>query len=235
MAPSLRAGTDRSRTRTLRNAAGKRCLDLLGVEVELVGPHADQTHVEDQVGVPPGSELLDEGRLRGDARGIELDLLEARPADLALLDHDRLLVVPFIEGDEEDLAGPVLVQGDRLRGTRVGVDGRAGLARLCGVPVAEGEVVDARRGDLLRRDDDLVAVGLAGDRDASRGPSRCATWPASPSSRPGPGGASAALASCRTPGRGPRGRSAARAIDGRSGVRTVRRSEPTAPERAGRS
>ena len=71
----------------------------------------------------------------------------------------------FVELDQEDLARPILVEGDRLRRAGVGVCHAAGLAALGGVPVTEGEVVEAARGDLVGRDDDLVAVGLARDRD----------------------------------------------------------------------
>ena len=71
----------------------------------------------------------------------------------------------LLELDEEHLAGPVLVEGDGLRGAGVGVGDAAGLALLRRMPVAEGEVVETARADLVGRDDDVVAIGLAGDRD----------------------------------------------------------------------
>ena len=104
---------------------------------------------------------------RGDRRGVQLLLAERGPSDLPLLDPDRSLTGRLVELDQQDLAGPVLVQGDGLRGAGVGVRDAAGLGLLRGVPVAEREVVEAGRGDLVGRDDDLVALRLAGDRDGA--------------------------------------------------------------------
>ena len=49
--PSGSAGTARLRTRTLKKDGGQLALDLLVLELELVGQDADDAHVEDQVGV----------------------------------------------------------------------------------------------------------------------------------------------------------------------------------------
>ena len=69
----------------------------------------------------------------------------------------------LIERDEQDAAGAVLVDGDRLGRAAVRPRGPARLAALRRVPVAEGEVVEARGRD-LGGEDHLVRVGLAGDR-----------------------------------------------------------------------
>ena len=82
--PSVSAGTDASRTRTLRKLGARAVLDLVGVEVELVAADADQPDVEDEVRIGPCREQLDQRRLAGDGRGVELELLEPGPADLAL-------------------------------------------------------------------------------------------------------------------------------------------------------
>ena len=163
--PSVRAGTEPSRTRTFRNAGASGDLDLVDVEVEVVAADAHETDVEDEVRVRARHEALDEGRLAGHRRGIQLEAVEAGPADLAFLDADGPSARPLVERDQEDLAGSILVERDRLGGAGVGVGDRSGLAELGRVPVAEGEIVETRRGDLLGRDDDLVGVGLAGDRE----------------------------------------------------------------------
>ena len=49
--PSVSAGSETSRTRTLRNERRERRLDLVDVEVELVRADADQPDVEDEVGI----------------------------------------------------------------------------------------------------------------------------------------------------------------------------------------
>ena len=59
--PSVRAGELRSRTRTLRNDASERGLDLLGIEVELVRADADDPDVEDEVRVALALEAVDRG------------------------------------------------------------------------------------------------------------------------------------------------------------------------------
>ena len=56
-----------------------------------------------------------------------------------------LPVAVVLELDEQDLAGPVLVEGDGLGRAGVGVRDAAGLGLLGGVPVAEREVVEAAR------------------------------------------------------------------------------------------
>ncbi len=80
---------------------------------------------------------------------------------------DGTALADLVELDEQDLAGAVLVERDRLRRAGVGVGHAAGLRLLGGVPVTEGQVVEAGRGDLIGRDDDLVAVRLARDRDGA--------------------------------------------------------------------
>ena len=68
-----------------------------------------------------------------------------RPADDPFLDGDDPLALGLLELDEEDLAGPVLVERDRLRGPGIGVRDGPGPALLRGVPVAEREVVEPAR------------------------------------------------------------------------------------------
>ena len=79
---------------------------------------------------------------------------ERRPSDL-------------LELDQEDLAGAVLVEGDGFGRARIGVGDPAGARLLRRVPVPERQVVEAGRGHLVGRDDDVVALGLAGDRDGA--------------------------------------------------------------------
>ncbi len=150
-------------------------LDLIEVEVELVPADADQPDVEDEVRIGLGRQQVDQGRLAGDRGGIDLELGEPGPSDLSLVDRRGPLAGLLVELDQQDLARPVLVEGDRLGRAGVGVRDGPGLAALGGVPVTEGEVVEPGRGDLLGRDHDLVTVGLARDRRSSRGPSRRAT------------------------------------------------------------
>ena len=88
--------------------------------------------------------------------------------DLALLDRDAARPVGRrVEGHEEGLAGPILVEGDRFRRAGIGVGHRAGLALERRVPVAEGQVVEVRRGDLLGREDHVVVLGPAGDEQGA--------------------------------------------------------------------
>ena len=165
--PSVRAGMRRVADADLEEGRRERGLDLVEVEVELVGTDADEARIEDEVRVRPRREQRDQGRLALDGGGVDLDLGEARPADLVLLDRHLPPPGALVELDEEDLAGPILVEGDRLGRARVGVGDRARAADLRRVPVAEREVVETAGGDLVGRDDDLVAVGLARDRDGA--------------------------------------------------------------------
>jgi hypothetical protein len=82
-----------------------------------------------------------------------------------LVDRDRPFAAGVVQLDQEDLAGAVLGHGNGLGCARVGPGGRAGLAVLGGVPVAESEVVEPGRLDLLAGDHDLVAVGPVRDRE----------------------------------------------------------------------
>src|SRR3954447_26639453 len=140
-------------------------LDLPRVEVESVRPDTGQARFEDEVRVGPGRELLDEIRLALEAGCVDVDPLEAGLADGPLVDRHRVLAGGLVEGHQQDLAGAILVDRHRLRGAGVGVGRRAGLALLRRVPVAEGEVVEPRRRDLLLGDDDLVVLRAFRDRD----------------------------------------------------------------------
>ena len=120
----------------LEERRGEARLDLVEVEVQLVRSNADEADVEDQVGIGGGGQRVDEGRLAGHGARVDLALLEARLADLALLDLDRPRAVPLVELDQEHLAGSVLVQGHGLGRAGVGVGDRAGPTRLGRVPVA---------------------------------------------------------------------------------------------------
>ena len=68
-----------------------------------------------------------------------------------------------LEAHEADVAGAVLVHGHGLRGTRVGPRRGAGAAGEEGVPVAQRQVVEPAGGDLLIREEDVVALHAAGD------------------------------------------------------------------------
>ena len=149
----------------LEERARERRLDLVRIEVEVVRPDADEPDVEHEVRVRLRAQRRDQRRLAGHAAGVELELLELRRADRALLHLDRAPRGVRGQLDEEDLASPVLVERDRLRRPGVAVRDRTGLAGLGRVPVAERQVVEAGRGDLVRRDDDLVVLGLARDDD----------------------------------------------------------------------
>ncbi len=116
--PSVRAGIETSRTRDLEERRGDGRLDLVGVEVEVVAADADQADVEDEVRVGSADEQLDEGRLARHGRGVDLEPVEAGPPDLVLLDRHRPGARVLVELDEEDLAGPILVERDRLRARR---------------------------------------------------------------------------------------------------------------------
>ena len=163
--PSVSAGTETIADADLEEERGERVLDLDGIEVQVVTADACQPNVEDEVGVGPCGEQLDQCRLAGDGRGIDLGLVEAGLADLELADGDGPGSGTVVELDEERLAGAVLVECDRLRGPGIGVRDAARLGRLGRMPVAEGQVVEAALGDLVGRDDDLVVLGLARDRD----------------------------------------------------------------------
>ena len=99
-----------------------------------------------------------------------------RPPDGPLLDrHDPLAVGASSSSTSRTLPAPSWSRATGSGAPAVGVGHRAGRALLRGVPVAEGEVVEAAGRDLLGGEDDLVAIRLARDRRASRGPSRRAT------------------------------------------------------------
>ena len=95
-------------------------------QVELVGTDPDEARVEDEVRVGPRREQRDQGGLALDRGGVDLELGEARPADLVLLDRHLPPPGALVELHEEDLAGPILVERDRLGRAGVGVRDRAG-------------------------------------------------------------------------------------------------------------
>ena len=181
-APSVSAGMRRIADADLEERRRERGLDLVEVEVELVRPDADEPDVEDEVGVGALRERLDEGRLAGDGRGVELE-----PCSNGVLPTCRSSTVTVrapavvVELDEEHLAGPVLVEGDRLGRAGVGVGDAARLGLLGRVPVAEREVVEAARGDLVGRDHDLVASVLPGIAIDAVDHARCASVAVGPS------------------------------------------------------
>ena len=113
----------------LEEGRRERGLDLVEMQVELVGTDPDEARIEDEVRVRPRREQRDQGGLALDGGGVDLDLGEARPPDLVLLDRHLPPAGALVELHEEDLAGPVLVEGDRLGRSRVGVGDRAGAAR----------------------------------------------------------------------------------------------------------
>ena len=114
----------------LEEGGGQGGFDLVEVQVELVRADADDPRVEDEVRIGSLLERLDERGLGRDARGVELELLEPRRADLVLLDRDRASAAGLLELDQEDLAGAVLVEGDGFRRARVGVRDPAGPGLL---------------------------------------------------------------------------------------------------------
>ena len=72
----------------LEEGRRERGLDLVEVQVELVGTDPHEARIEDEVRVRPRREQRDQGGLALDGGGVDLDLLEARPPDLVLLDRD---------------------------------------------------------------------------------------------------------------------------------------------------
>ena len=69
----------------LEEPVGELGLDLVEVEVQDLRPNADQASVEHEVGIGPRGEHRHELGLGADRRGVDLELLEAGLADLALL------------------------------------------------------------------------------------------------------------------------------------------------------
>ena len=78
---------------------------------------------------------------------------------------DVLAPVALLEVDEQDLAGAVLVDRDRLRRAGVGPRGLACDALAERVPVPEREVVQARGGDLVVGEEHVVRLDHAGDAE----------------------------------------------------------------------
>src|SRR6478736_10158800 len=60
-------------------------LDLGRVEVEVVTTDARETDIEHEIRVGAGDERLDEGRLAGHGRRVDLEPIEPGPPDLAFL------------------------------------------------------------------------------------------------------------------------------------------------------
>ena len=99
-----------------------------------------------------------------DRSGIDVQLLGLGQTDAPAFDCDDMPARLLFQGDEQHLAGTVLVHRDRLGGAGVGVRHITGPAFDGRVPVAEGQVVEPGPGDLLLRDDDRVRVRATGDR-----------------------------------------------------------------------
>ena len=163
--PSVSAGRLRSRTRTLRNDGASELSISSRCRSSSSGPDADDAGIKDEIRIALPGEEVDEGGLGGEGRGIDVELLEPGPTDLLLRDLDGPPGAAVVELDQQDLARPILIEGDRLRGARVGIRDRAGLRLLGRVPVTERQVVETARADLLGRDHHVVAIGLARDRD----------------------------------------------------------------------
>ncbi len=140
---------------------------LVDVQVELTRADAHDARVQDQVRIRQLLQLRGQGSLRSDGRAVDLQPAEFGLADRSRLDANLALAIALVEIDEQYLAGAVLVQRDRLRRARVRIRDPAGAALAEGMNVAQGEVVEAARCDLVGRDDDVVPIGLAGDRDRS--------------------------------------------------------------------
>src|SRR3954462_4468250 len=124
-------------------------LDLIGVEVEIIATDADEPDIEDEVGGSPRDEEADHRGLAPGRAGIDLEPVETRPTDLALLDPDRSPARGSVELDEQRLARAVLIEGDGLRGARVGGGDGARLAELREVPRPEGERAETGRYDRM--------------------------------------------------------------------------------------
>ena len=129
-APSVSAGSETSRTRTLRNDGGEGGLDLVGVEVELVRPDADEPDVEDEVRVGPRGQRRDRA-----SAGSRWPLASSSSFSNVvaptgpLLDRDDRASAPSVELDEERPCRPGPGRGRPASGAPgVGVRHRAGLA-----------------------------------------------------------------------------------------------------------
>jgi len=81
-------------------------------------------------------------RLAAHGGGVDLDALEARAPDTALLHGDVPPAVALLEAHEQGAPRPVLVDRHRLGRAAVGPQRGAGPAALRGVPVAERQVVE---------------------------------------------------------------------------------------------
>src|SRR4029079_16944005 len=163
---TLRQGRQAHVTDTdLQEGWRQRRLDLLGLDVELIRADPDDPDIEDEVGIALPTEALDEGWLGRDTGGVEVKLLAPRLPDGTLRDRDAAASRRLLELDQQHLAGAVLIDGDGLGRTRIRVCDPAGLGLLDRMPMAERQVVETARADLVGRDHDIVAIGLAGDRD----------------------------------------------------------------------
>ena len=164
-APSVRAGMETSRTRTLRNERDR----AVSTSSVSMSSSSGRTPTSRTSRTRSGSALAVSVETR--VGWLEMPLASSSSFSNVVAPTVRsstltVRVGPSVDAfDQEDLAGPILVEGDRLGGAGVGVGDGSGLADLRRVPVAEGEVVQAGRGDLVGRDDDLVAIGLARDGD----------------------------------------------------------------------
>ena len=143
---------------------GQLLLDLVRVQVQLIRRHAGEAHLQDRVRIGVGAQLAHQLRLAVDGAGVHVDRPEVRLADGHGLDARGGAAGRVRQLHHEHLAGAVLVDRDRLRRTRVGPARGAGAALLEAVPVAERQVVQAARGDLVGREGDVVRLDHAGDQ-----------------------------------------------------------------------
>ena len=96
--------------------------------------------------------------LAGDLGGVDIDVAEGRPTDHARGDRHVVAPVALLEVDDQDLAGAVLVDRDRLRRAGIGPGRLTSDALAERMPVPEREIVQSGGGDLIVREEHVVRL-----------------------------------------------------------------------------
>ena len=157
--PALSSVTERSRTRTCRNAGASVPFDLIGVDLQGVGSDAVDGRPQHEVRVGELSQTSHQLLLVGQAGGVDrlgeearaphpdaFDLHAARMRRTARISLQHRRRRP--QGAPGRRFRPILVHRHRLRRTRISPRRVAGSTARVGVPVAQRQVVEAAGGDL---------------------------------------------------------------------------------------
>ena len=124
-------------------------LHLVRREVEVVGPDADEPDVEDEVRVGQRREPRDERRLAGHRARRRPPGARSASGRPAAPRRSRAAAAALLERDEEDVACPVLVDGDRLRARRCRPRPSPPPGRAASSASGRGRGSRGRRGDRL--------------------------------------------------------------------------------------